>query len=434
MPRPNIVFLHVDQLHHRAISAYGCEHVETPGIDRLVRDGYSFDRMHCAMPQCCPSRASWYTGRMSKEHGVVVNGQPIDRDLPDLGRWLRRHGGYDCAYTGKWHVSGRAVESSFDLLPGTGQGEPGDPLVADAAVSFLRERPANPDRPFFLNIGFHNPHDCCFHARPHGGPAKYGMAAKMLDDLPPLPENFDYDYKNPATGDRRTYNFTLQDWRFYRWHYYRLVEMVDGHIQRIYQTLLDSPHAENTLLIFTADHGDGLAYHANVSKGYLEEESWRVPGVVVLPGTIHPRRDDRHLATGVDVAATICDYAQTPPLPKMTIARSWRPLLEGKQDTPWRDYVVGETSIGGVSTSIRTDRCKAIFYGDGSVKVFDMDKDPGETKNLADVPELAGVRADLRAKFREYIGRIEMYRPVPGQPRGLFDQYITWYESIAAGA
>jgi len=86
MPRPNIVFLHVDQLHHRAISAYGCEHVETPGIDRLVRDGYSFDRMHCAMPQCCPSRASWYTGRMSKEHGVVVNGQPIDRDLPDLGR------------------------------------------------------------------------------------------------------------------------------------------------------------------------------------------------------------------------------------------------------------------------------------------------------------------------------------------------------------
>ena len=74
------------------------------------------------MPQCCPSRASWYTGRMSKEHGVPVNGLPIDRRLPDTGAWLREHGGYDTFYTGKWHIPGRNPKESFTVLPGGGQG------------------------------------------------------------------------------------------------------------------------------------------------------------------------------------------------------------------------------------------------------------------------------------------------------------------------
>ena len=90
MKQPNIVFVHVDQMHHKAVGAYGCPHVHTPNMDRIARDGYSFMESYCAMPQCCPSRASWLTGRMSKEHGVVVNESPIDPALPDVGRWLRK--------------------------------------------------------------------------------------------------------------------------------------------------------------------------------------------------------------------------------------------------------------------------------------------------------------------------------------------------------
>ena len=66
MQKPNIVFVHVDQMHHKAISAYGCPHVHTPNLDRIVRDGTSFMESYDAMPQCCPARASWFTGRMSK--------------------------------------------------------------------------------------------------------------------------------------------------------------------------------------------------------------------------------------------------------------------------------------------------------------------------------------------------------------------------------
>ena len=104
MDKPNIVFLHVDQMHHDVIAAYGNPHVYTPNMDRLVREGTSFMSSYCSMPQCCPSRACWYTGRMSKEHGVMANPYPIDPNIPDLGQWLRECG-YDCAYTGKWHVT-----------------------------------------------------------------------------------------------------------------------------------------------------------------------------------------------------------------------------------------------------------------------------------------------------------------------------------------
>ena len=81
--KPNILFIHVDQMHADMISALGHDQLSTPAMDRLVREGYTFTKAYCAMPQCCSSRACWYTGRMSKEHGVVVNGYPIDPAIPN---------------------------------------------------------------------------------------------------------------------------------------------------------------------------------------------------------------------------------------------------------------------------------------------------------------------------------------------------------------
>jgi len=450
MNKPNIIFIHCDQLHHKAISAYGCKHVKTPNIDRIVREGYSFMESYASMPQCCPSRASWYTGRMSKEHGVVVNGYPIDPKLPDLGQWLRKHG-YETVFTGKWHVSGRNVADSFDVLhPGHGLGELGDSDVARSAVAYLNNRTGK--KPFFLPIGFLNPHDCCFPAVATGGPAKYAFASKIKDKLPPLPANFDHNYQNDRTN-RRSRTWSKQDWRYYIYHYYRLTEMADAEIGRVCDALRSSPYAEDTLLIFVADHGDGLGFHANVSKGYLEEEASRVPAVVWWPGHVKSNhKDTDHLVSGVDVAATICDYAAAPPLPKMSIARSWRPLLEGRS-IPWRDHVVCETSIGSLSTCIRDKQYKSIIYTDRT-KLYDIANDPLETKDLAPDPKYAPVLERHRRQFREYIAKIEVY---PGPPDfaqqlardqqaarknknrrrkfpagDLYKAYTDWYRTIAA--
>lgn len=450
MEKPNIVFVHGDQQHHKAISAYGCEHVHTPNLDRIVREGYSFMESYTAMPQCCPARASWFTGRMSKEHGVVVNSYPIDPKIPDLGQWLRKHG-YETVYTGKWHVSGRNVAESFQVLHrGTGHGELGDSTVARSAVAYLRNR--RNDRPFFLSVGLLNPHDCCFPATSHGGPGKFGFASKIEDNLPPLPGNFDPDYRNNAS--LRVRNWTRRDWRYYIYSYYRMVEMLDHEVGRVYDAVRNSPHADNTLFIFTSDHGDGVGFHSKVSKGYLEEEAARVPAVVSWPGKVRPNtRDTRHLVSGVDIAATICDYAGAPPLPKMTIARSWRPLLEGR-DVPWRDYVIAETSVGPLSASVRDARYKSTIYQDRT-RLFDIEKDPLETKDLADDPDFAAIKKRHREQFREYISMIEVYPEPPGiekqiarqKIRGagkraarqrpvkrgnLYRAYVNWYAKVKA--
>ena len=140
---PNILFMHTDQQHWEAVSAFGCAHVRTPAMDRLAAAGTSFSLSYSANPVCCPARACWYTGRASQENGVIMNDAwPIAPDMPDLGQWFGARG-YDAVYGGKWHVTGRPFVQSFRVItPGTGIGELSDDAVARAAEGFLRSRQA----------------------------------------------------------------------------------------------------------------------------------------------------------------------------------------------------------------------------------------------------------------------------------------------------
>ncbi len=364
---------------------------------------------------------------------MVVNSCPIQPEIPDLGQWLRENGGYESVYTGKWHVSGRNVRKSFHVLLDSGQGEVNDSAVARSAAAYLYNR-KNDERPFFLNIGFMNPHDCCYTAGALGGVGKFMFAEEIEDHLPPLPDNFVENSRYAA----RTADWGEIGWRYYIYSYYRLVEMVDAEIGRVYDALMRSPYRDNTLFIFTADHGDGLGFHGNISKGYLEEEAWRVPVVTVFPERISAgRMDVEHLTSGIDIPATICDYAEVPPLPKMTIGRSWRPLLEGK-DVSWREYIVGETSIGRTSTAIRDPRFKTIFHKRGSSQVYDMETDPLEQKDLAETSQGRAVEVRHRELFREYIESIELcpeptWGDLKPRQRKIYQDYLEWYESILAG-
>jgi len=428
--KPNIVFIHVDQLHHKAISAYGCNYVNTPNLDRMAGEGYSFMESYCSMPQCSPSRASWFTGRMSKEHGVVTNGYPLDPAIPDLGQWLRK-AGYETVYSGKWHIPGRDVSKSFNVLHlGSGVGELSDSTLARSAVAYLHKRKGN--NPFFMSVGFLNPHDCCFHSSIGGGPGKYAFAPKIRDKLPPLPENFDYNYKK--TGLNKTRDWSLLDWQYYIYIYYRLVEMIDAEIGKVYTALCNSRYAKNTIFIFASDHGEGLGSHGKVNKGYLKEEASRTPVIVCWPGKIQRGiKDTLHLVSGVDIAATICDYANTPPLPKMTIARSWRPLLEGKA-VDWRDHVICETSMHSLSTSVRDKKFKSIFY-ENKVEFYDIQKDPLERKDLANSPKYENMIKQHRKLFKEYVSRIETYPGPPGSKShnnhgSLYRAYFDWYGKV----
>lgn len=403
---PNIVFVHVDQMRHDAISALGNPHVSTPNIDRLIADGASFLRSYSANPVCCPARACWYTGRPSSEHGVIQNQRPLLESVPDLGQWMSKRG-YACYYTGKWHIPNRRVDQSFTLLPGgSGHGEKGDAGVASVAAGFL----SNYDRrkPFFLNVGFLNPHDCCFLTfAPKNPSVKFGLCDLLRDELPPAPGSFNTE---TGTRSREGGKWDTDKVRLYNYYYYRMVEMADAEVGRVYDALRHSRHAENTLFVFTSDHGEMGGHHGLFKKSQFYDAALRVPLVCVFGGRVKAgKRDSERLVTGIDIPATILDYAGLESMPDMTVAKSLRPLLEGKS-AKWRDYVVAESnSGGGPRRAVCMQDFKAVLNRDGSASLYSAKDDPLEMRDLARDPKYAEPLRRARAFHNEYVDRITLH-------------------------
>ena len=135
-------------------------------------------------------------------------------------------------------------------------------------------------------------------------------------------------------------------WHYYVWSYHRQVEMVDASIGRILDALENSPHADNTLIVFTSDHGDGMAHHRLFHKLSFYDGSLRVPLIVSWPGQVAENHVDRtHLASGFDLTPTLCDYAGTAPPPEQR-GLSLRPVIKGRNPS-WRDYVVAHNYVIG---------------------------------------------------------------------------------------
>jgi len=448
MPTPNIVFVHVDQMHHRAISALGNKHVKTPGFDTLMREGMHLSRVHASNPVCCPARSSWWTGRMSCEHRVIVNGVPMEHGMEDVATWLRSKAGYENIYAGKWHVPGRSVDRCFKVIRrGSGQGEYTDAVVTDTAVAYLRRR--KPGKPLLMSVGLLNPQDCCYNAGALGGIGKYGYAASIRQELPPLPENFKVEQRQRRPSVE---GWSDRDWQYYRYCYFRQVEMVDAQVARLYEAVRKMPDADNTLFLFASDHGDGLGYHGHTGKGYLEDEALRVPAIAVWPGRIKAGSKSDVLASQIDFAATFCDLAGVPQLPNTPIARSLLPaLIDQKQE--WRDHVVAEN---GIEVVIRDDRHKSYFdEKKGLHRLFDMQDDPLETRNLATGIDPAAVKERHWGWFRKYAGTVQLSKSDDGlkaamnrehrgrmstRPAGKIRKGVErlervrrWYPKVAAG-
>lgn len=420
--RPNILFINTDQHTWNAISAYGNAHVQTPNIDRLHANGISFMRSYCSDPVCAPARASWMTGRFTSEAGTPFNGGYLHDDLPDLGRILMA-GGYRAIHCGKWHVDGRDVHSSFDVLYfgqrpiGAGGGEYYDAAMTHAVVDFLTG--CKDAGPFYLQVGYVNPHDICeyghnFETKEMPDAIRRGMLNEA--ELPPLPENFEYDERETVLHRvcrrvdeclihwpilRATRTWAEHQWRTFIWHHHRFVEKVDGEIGLILTALEQSGHADDTLIIFSVDHGEAFGQHQMFQKFSLYEASIRVPFIVATlgRGLNIPKGvfDQTHFVSGVDLLPTVCDYAGIDP-PEQVRGMSTRPFVEGRE-VAWRDFAFVESNYWG--RALIFDRykyvCEYIPHGDendllppgpdpsriGLEQLFDLQADPAETRNLA---------------------------------------------------
>ena len=407
---PNVLFVMTDQQTLRAMSACGNKHVRTPNMDALAATGVRFERSYCTSPVCGPSRSSLMTGRMPHETGVNVNGQGIDPAIPNLGQVFRR-AGYETAWAGKWHLP--ASYPPADAIPGFDYlrvkkkvrfalgGSTDDP-VADEAIRFLRR---GHDRPFLLGVSLHNPHDIC------GWTGRKPVEQRDPDSLPPLPGNFAVDPNEPEFitwcrrrrkyGPENTHTVDWDDtqWRAYLRAYYDFTEQVDRTLGRVLAAVRQAGLEDNTVVLFTSDHGEGCAAHHWVVKLMLYEEPATVPLVIRYPGVVPAGKVDRtHLVWGLDVVPTLCDYAGLR-APREVRGISLRPLVDDPK-LPGREFLVTELqpfrdNPQRLGRMVRTARHKYVVFSEGRrpEMLFDLERDPGETKNLARDPAM---QDDLR--------------------------------------
>ena len=185
------------------------------------------------------------------------------------------------------------------------------------------------------------------------------------------------------------------------WIYYQLVESSDKLIGQVLAALEQTGLSSNTIVIFTSDHGEMMGSHGLITKEKLYEESVAVP-LIIAPPNASASVDRQHLVSGLDLMPTFLDYAGIT-APASLEGRSLRPLVAGNT-VPWRDFVASET-FAPEARMIRTTRHKYILFaqGENREQFFDLEKDPGETNNLADNPAVAGEVARHRSLLQEWM-------------------------------
>jgi arylsulfatase A-like enzyme len=421
-PKPgNILIIFTDQQHIDTIAAGGCRHVRTPSLDRLKTSGVSFTESYSANPVCSPARSAVFTGRTSSECSVYVNGRSIRSDIPNLGQWFSEHTDYETFYAGKWHLP-RTYTSKIPGFKVINTGIGGFGYLCDTAMSracegFLRNR--SKSKPFLLVASFMQPHDICEWLRLNMNNPDRLRYPELAGELPDLPVNFEFDKNEPeAIRKRRLGNEPFkgdwkgEHWRYYRWSYYRHIEHLDAEIGRVLSALEDSGHANDTLIVMTSDHGEGMGHHQMVRKSSLYNEAAKVPLLFSWPGHITENRTDtEHLASGMDIMPILCDFAGIKP-PKNMRGRSLRSILEGTS-ARGNEFVVTEVSTN-TGRMVRTEGYKYIKYRNDLVEqLFDMKKDPGETINLAARARYASTLAEHQKLLRDFESKLDVPPNIP---------------------
>lgn len=408
-PQPNILILCADQLSWLALPLAGNQHYQTPNIDRITRRGTAFAQCYTATPLCQPARAALWTGHFPHQTGVLSNGQnhpvpPVPPHLPALGEWFSR-AGYRAAHFGKTHDAGAL--RGFEIEPVrelAAHGVGSWPVTYDTrqdryattkAVEFLRS-PLGP--PFLAVADLNNPHNICDWIGANQGPHQ---DLPLEAGLPPLPPNFrdsDAEFtQRPlpiqylcCSHNRlaQAARWSAANYRHYLAAYGHYLSRLDAEIGLILDALEARPDAAETLIVFMADHGDGLAAHGMVTKQVtFQEETMRVPFCFAGPG-VPPQVLDGPLVSLLDLLPTLCDYAGlgVPPGLWGRSLASWlrggppggaeHPYVAAEWHTEW-----GDTIEPG--RMIRTPRYKYTRYLENQgEELYDLRSDPGETRTL----------------------------------------------------
>jgi len=393
--KPNILLIITDQQTADAMSCAGNTYLHTPAMDKLAESGVCFTNNYVVQPLCLPFRSSLQTSRYPHEIGTISNARNYNGEYPMLGNLVAK-AGFKCDYFGKWHVGCSPEMAGYPNYDKVGK----DPDITNRAKEYLKEKH---NQLFFLTVSLVNPHNVCQLARADAvgtdlpdGPI--GLPPDDLDELPPLPDNFEIPDNEPTVLRKiqasSEFHYPTADWneltwRQYLWGYYRLVEKVDKQIGEIIHALEEGGYADNTVIIFTSDHGEGVARHHWNQKQILYDQATKTPFIISWKGRTKKGVYDELVCNALDIPVTILDVAGTSVPPSMH-GKSMLPIMKGLSPEP-RKFVVSETmfargnkNLGATGRMLRTDKYKYCIYDNGEKReqLFDMEKDPGEMKNL----------------------------------------------------
>ncbi len=457
--QPNIVFILTDQQRLDTIAANGFEHMDTPNLDLLVQRGAVFENMYVPAPSCSPSRAALFSGTYPHTNGVFRNEEPWSycwvEELAKVG--------YRCVNVGKMHTN--PVEGAFGfherhVVENKDRDHPNLPFYLDNWDKALKARKAQkpsrvsyrkrPDyneslgafvweldedlhsdvfvgetacwwldrysgqEPFFLQIGFPGPH-------PPYDPTQDYLDTYLGRDLPEA--ILDYDLASQPAPLRAIRQNQLDNDRDAIVHleapsqeqlhrqracYYANVSMIDAQIGAIVDALDRRGVLDDTVIIFTSDHGDCLNDHGHSQKWTMYEQSVHVPAILCWPGKVEKASRHADLVSLMDFGPTILEVAGTG-IPPWMEAQSLGDLLFGNSKAD-RDCVFSEHANDRVvmetnfMTMVRSGPWKLVHFVDSEEgQLFNLESDPGERVNLWD----SAAHADT---CRELIGKILTWR------------------------
>ena len=439
--KPNILFIQCDQFR------YDCQGktnaiVKTPNIDRLTSEGMFFSNAFTPIPTCCPTRQSFLSGLWPAQHKGLWN---YDITLPvslfNEHTWTEdlSKDNYSQGYVGKWHVhpTKTPLDFGFDKYVSEGQyyawrkeqnlpavipavkdfvwmgGEDQAPLekththwLAQKAIeqikAFVKE-----GKPWHMRLEFVEPHLPC-------RPTAEFLKMYSIGDIKAW-GNFPDDMANkPYIQKQQLYNwgienFTWKDWAVYMQHYYAMISQTDDAIGKVLKALKEMGLSDDTIIIFTADHGDAAGSHGLMDKHYvMYDEEVHVPLLIKWPGVVKPgSRSDNFVINSLDLSATIPQMAGFKFMQGQ--GSSLIPLLQGENPPSWRKYAYsnynGQQFGLFVQRMIRNEKWKYVWNLTDVDELYDLENDPWEMTNLIGDANFNKIVTDLRHKLYKDLSR-----------------------------
>ncbi len=425
----NLLVIQTDEHHFKTLGCYGGKIVKTPNIDWIAKNGAIATSFYATTPVCSPSRGALMSGKYPQHTPVTNNNIKLGDDIVTFAEVLRRKG-YATGYAGKWHLDGDGKpqwgpkrkfgweDNRFMFNrghwkmfadgpngPQVGSTKNGRPdygikgadeksfatdWLTDKVINFVNEKKG---KSFCYMVSYPDPHG------PNTVRAPYDT---MYEDVkPPIPRSVNKTRAQTPKWAAKAPRITADTIRLLMPKYYGMVKCLDDNIGRILDTLRRNGQIDNTIIVFTSDHGDLCGEHGRLNKGVPYEGSARIPFLIYTPGKIKGGTVVNEALSCIDFMPTVMNLMNTKHGQKVD-GRDATALFTGVK-TDWSDMAfIRSTSVSKPWLCAVSDRYKLVYSEMGDPWLFDLEKDPDELINLFNDPESKNIITTMTDQLQRY--------------------------------